>query len=93
VSITGEPVKVPASKHGKVKPYGSVKLFLSKEEVKQPYEVIDQLAVGGNVSDEGKFIRAFEYHAADLGGDGVIFYRGTPMGQDNSYRGEVIRFK
>jgi len=94
VSLVGKPTEIPSSQYGKVKPYGSVQLFQNKEDVKRPYEVIAIMSVSGNAGEEAKFINAFEYRAADLGADAIIFYRGTVMpNNDGSYRAEAICFK
>ena len=74
-SLTGTPSDVPVKMHGKVKPYGSVKLFQSKEEVIGNYDVIAVMSVEGQAGDEAKFITAFLYRAADLGADAIILYR------------------
>ena len=57
------------------KPYGSVKLYQSKEEVPSDYEVIAIMSVEGKAGEEAQFMKAFLYRAADLGADAVIFYR------------------
>jgi hypothetical protein len=74
-SLTGAPSDVPVKMHGKVKPYGSVKLFQSKEEVAGNYNIIAIMSVEGQAGDEAKFITAFLYRAADLGADAIILYR------------------
>src|SRR5215813_5195773 len=56
------------------KPYGSVKLYQSKEEVPANYDVIALFSVEGRAGEEALFIKAFLYRAADIGADGVIFY-------------------
>jgi len=75
VSLNGQPTEIPSSQYGKVRPYGSVKFFQSKEEVTNPYDVVAIMTVSGKPEEEEKFIKAFLYRAADLGADGVIFYR------------------
>lgn len=106
-SLTGQPVEVPHSKHGKVKPYGSVKTYFNKAEPLSHYEVISLLSVEGEAGDEARFLTAMQYRAADMGADGLIFYRETGMATDTVgglipstknytrgvYRGEVIRYK
>ena len=62
------------------RPHDSVKLFQDKSEVTQPYEVIQLMSVQGGVGDEAAFVKAFLYHAADVGADGVILYRGNTIG-------------
>lgn len=57
------------------KPHGTVKLFQGQEEVPGPYDIIAMLSVAGKAGEEAQFITAFLYHGADLGADGVIFYR------------------
>ena len=57
------------------KPYGSVKLYQSKEEVQGSYDVIAMMSVEGKAGEEAQFIKAFLYRAADLGADAVILYR------------------
>ena len=57
------------------KPYDSVKLYQSKEEVGASYELIAIMSVEGKAGEEAQFIKAFLYHAADLGADGLILYR------------------
>ena len=57
------------------KPYGSVKFYQSKQEVPGSYDVVAILSVEGKAGEEAQFIKAFLYRAADLGADGVIFYR------------------
>jgi hypothetical protein len=102
-SIAGTPIKKPSPDK---KPYGTVKLFQDKAEVSRAYDVIGLMTLEGSAGDEARFITAFLYRGADMGADGVILYRGTPMGvastgpwgiQMNtvmiSYRGEAIRFK
>src|ERR1039457_4640879 len=59
------------------KPYGTVKLYQSKEEVPGNYDVIAMMSVEGNAGEEAAFIKAFLYRAADLGADGMILYRGS----------------
>jgi hypothetical protein len=59
------------------KPYGTVKLFQSKAEVTDAYDVVALLSVEGNAGEESAFIKAFLYRAADVGADAVIFYRGN----------------
>ena len=59
------------------KPYGTVKLFQSKAEVKDSYDVIALMSVEGNAGEESAFIKAFLYRAADVGADAIIFYRGN----------------
>lgn len=71
-SLTGQPNKVPIKQHGKVKPYGTVKLFQSRAEVTTPYEVIGIMTVAGEPGDEARFITAFLYRAADMGADAII---------------------
>ena len=71
-AMAGEPVEVPVSKQGKVKPYGSVKLFQNKSEVTQKYKVLALMTVSGDPGDEARFITAFLYRAADMGADGVV---------------------
>ncbi len=105
VSLIGQPTEIPSKERGKIKPYGSVQLFENKAEITKPYEVIAILTVSGNLGEEARFMKAFEYRAADLGADGVIFYKGqvTPglnfnglfynSTQEASFRGEAIRFK
>ena len=105
VSLTGQATEIPSKEQGKIKPYGSVQLFENKADITKPYEIIAILTVSGNLGEEAKFMKAFEYRAADLGADGVIFYRGvvTPgvnfnglfynSTQNASFRGEAIRFK
>ena len=56
------------------KPYGTVRLFQSKEEVPGSYDVIGIMSVEGKAGEEAQFIKAFLYRAADLGADAVIFY-------------------
>ncbi|MDB6058325.1 MAG: hypothetical protein JWO95_2169 [Verrucomicrobiales bacterium] len=63
------------------KPYGSVKLYQSKEEVRGDYDVIGIMTVDGNSGEEALFIKAFLYRAADIGADGVILYRGREIGK------------
>jgi hypothetical protein len=58
------------------KPYGTVKLFQSKQEVTGKYDVMALMTVDGNPGEEAAFIKAFLYRAADLGADAIIFYRG-----------------
>lgn len=62
------------------KPYGTVQLFQSKSDVGRPYDVTAIMSVAGNAGDEAAFIKAFLYRAADIGADGIIFYRGNQMG-------------
>ena len=57
------------------KPYGSVKLYQSKEEVPGSYDVIAIMSVEGKAGEEAQFIKAFLYRAADLGADAVILHR------------------
>lgn len=57
------------------KPYGTVKLFQSKEEVPASYDVIAIMSVEGKAGEEAAFMKAFLYRAADLGADAVIFHR------------------
>jgi hypothetical protein len=59
------------------KPYGTVKLFQAKAEVTGNYDVIALMSVEGNPGDESAFIKAFLYHAADVGADALILYRGS----------------
>jgi hypothetical protein len=59
------------------KSYGTVKLFQSKAEVTGTYDVIALMSVEGKAGDEAAFIKAFLYRAADVGADGLIFYRGN----------------
>src|SRR5215469_11034249 len=59
------------------KPYGTVKLYQAKEEVPGAYDVLAYLSVEGNAGEEAQFMKAFLYRAADIGADGVIFYRGS----------------
>lgn len=106
-SLTGQPMEVAHSKHGKVKPYGSVKTFFSKSEVLCKYDIIALLSVEGEAGDEARFLTAMQYRAADLGADGLIFSRETGMATDMTgglvpssktytrgvYRGEAIRFQ
>jgi len=73
--LNGTPSEVPSSKYGKVKPYGSVKLFESKDAVTNQYDVIALMSVEGHAGDEAKFVTAFLYRAADLGADAIILYR------------------
>src|ERR1035438_4930747 len=61
------------------KPYGTVKLFQSKEEVVGKYDVIALMSVEGKAGEEAQFIKAFLYRAADVGADGMILYRGSVM--------------
>lgn len=91
------------------KPYGSVKLYQSKDAVPGTYEVIAMMSVAGKAGEEAQFIKAFLYRAADLGADGLILERvslvagsqGAWVGdiggfntiQDAVYRGETIRLK
>ena len=56
-------------------PHGSVKLYERKEDVPKTYDIIALLSVEGRAGEEAQFIKAFLYRAADLGADGVIFYR------------------
>ena len=105
VSLIGQPTEIPSKEYGKIKPYGSVQFFEKKEDVMKPYDVIAIMTVSGNAGDEAKFIKAFEYRAADLGADAIIFHREevTPgmnfngffwnTTQNGSYRAEAIRFK
>ena len=84
------------------KPYGSVRLFLNPNEVRTSYEITAIMSVEGSAGDEAAFMKAFLYRAADLGADGVIFYRvsmvegigllSSPL-QDVVYKGEAIRFR
>jgi hypothetical protein len=62
------------------KPYGSVKLFENKEDAPKNYDVIAIMTLQGDAGDEAQFMKAFLYRAADVGADGLIFYRG----QDNA---------
>jgi hypothetical protein len=75
VSITGQPTEILSNQYGKIRPYGSVKFFESKEEVTNAYDVVAIMTVSGKPDEEAKFIRAFLYRTADLGADGVIFER------------------
>ena len=91
------------------KPYGSVKLYESEDEVQQPYDVLAILSVDGKAGEEAAFIKAFLYRAADLGADAVIVQRlsvagGTGGGaagmlmplspsQNAAYRGEAIKYR
>jgi hypothetical protein len=65
------------------KAYGTVKLYEHKEDVTAPYDVMAIMTVDGNAGEEALFMKAFLYRAADIGADGVIFYRGqaTPTFQ------------
>jgi hypothetical protein len=74
-SLTGQPAEVPVKQQGKVRPYGSVKLFQSKEEVPGKYQVIGIMSVEGKAGEEARFITAFLYRAADMGADAIILYR------------------
>ena len=59
------------------RPYDTVKLYQDKSELAgQSYDVIAFMSVSGDEGDEARFIKAFLYHAADVGADGLIFYRG-----------------
>jgi hypothetical protein len=104
-SMVGAPVKIPPKQYGKIKPYGSVKLFMDEKEVTQKYDVIAKMSVSGSAGDEAKFITAFQYRAADLGADAIIFHRGAvtsgvnfngfvwSSGQDASFTADAIQFK
>lgn len=62
------------------RPYGSVKFYQDKSELAgQNYEVIAFMSVSGDQGDEARFIKAFLYRAADVGADGIIFYRGDAV--------------
>ena len=66
------------------KRYGSVKFYQSKADVPGHYDIIAILSVEGKAGEEAAFIKAFLYRAADLGGDGVIFYRVSVAGGTES---------
>jgi hypothetical protein len=63
-AFTGSPVTK--------KPYGTVKAFPTKEDVKQPYEVIGMMSCEGSAAEEAAIVKAMLYRAADIGADGVI---------------------
>jgi len=94
-SLTSQPNKVPIKMQGKVKPYGTIKLFQNKQEVNVPYEVIGIMSVQGVRGDEAKFMTAFMYRAADLGADAVVLdpLNLPPTQKIGYYRAEAIRFK
>jgi len=79
VGLTGQRVDIPSSKHGKIKPYGSVKLYQSKDEVPGKYDIIALMSVEGKAGEEAMFINAFLHRAADIDADAIIFYRGDTM--------------
>jgi len=103
VGFTGEPVEVPTSKQGKIKPYGSVKLFGSKAEVTERYRVIAIMSVSGDPGDEADFIKAFLYRAADMDADAVVLDRSNSQAGGvagglfatavSSYRAEAVKFE
>jgi hypothetical protein len=55
------------------KPYGSVtEVFQQPGDIKRPYKIIAMLSCEGSIGEEAGILNAMLYHAADLGGDGVL---------------------
>lgn len=55
------------------KPYGTVTaVFQRPEDVKRPYKIIAMLSCEGSIGEEAGILNAMLFHAADLGGDGVL---------------------
>lgn len=92
--ITGcEPVphynrlQVAAYVHEPAKPRGSEAVFQNPEDIKQPYEVIGMLSCEGSAGEEAGIVNAMLYHAADMGGDGILLggpQVGSEIGQSQT---------
>jgi hypothetical protein len=54
------------------KPYGSVAVFQTANDVKQPYDLVGILSCEGSAAEEAPILNAMLYRAADMGGDGVL---------------------
>jgi hypothetical protein len=54
------------------KPYGTVQVFETPEDVKRPYEVIGMMSCEGSAAEEAAIVNAMLYRAADMGADGVL---------------------
>jgi hypothetical protein len=59
------------------KPYGSVKVFQTKEDVAEKYEALGMMTCEGEAEEEAAIVNAMLYRAADMGADGLIL---TPPG-------------
>lgn len=74
------------------RPYGSVAVFQSADDVKQPYDLIGMLSCEGTAAEEAPILSAMLYRAADMGGDGVLLGAPKNAGEvtsDTPAEGEV----
>lgn len=71
---------------GPKRPHGSAKIWQAKTEVPGAYDVLAILTVSGDAGEEALFLKAFLYHADDLGGDGVLVERvNLAVGQQGGF--------
>ena len=54
------------------KPYHTVKVFQTPDDVKRPYEIIGMMSCEGSAGEEAGILNAMLYRAADMGGDAII---------------------
>jgi S1-C subfamily serine protease len=54
------------------KPYGTVKVFETADDVGRAYEIVGWLSCEGSAAEEAAIINAMLYRAADMGADGVL---------------------
>lgn len=66
------------------KPYGTIRPYLTVEEIGRAYEVIGFMSCEASAADEAAVLKAMLYRAADMGADGVFL---NPVGMGASMSG------
>jgi hypothetical protein len=102
-SFTGRMQRFPTPPQ---RPYGTVKVFENRDDVKQAYEIIGMMSCEGEAKEEAEIIRAMLYRAADMGSDGIILNPASSASQpngagnidvrvnkDRGFRAQAIKFK
>lgn len=54
------------------KPYHTVKVFQTADDVKRQYEVVGMMSCEGSAGEEAGILNAMLYRAADMGADAII---------------------
>jgi hypothetical protein len=54
------------------KPYHTVKVFQTPDDVKRPYEIVGMMSCEGSAGEEAGILNAMLYRAADMGGDAIV---------------------
>jgi len=80
VSFTGRGQRFPTPPQ---RPYGTVKVFETRDDVKQPFDLIGMMSCEGEAKEEAEIIRAMLYRAADMGADGIILNPASSASQPN----------